>query len=924
MGFQAGPMALSSPTGSNSAPDANDIARGVPGALSVSTVCESDKPDIDTSGPRRILRVGPRRSLKTPSAAAAIAKDHDIIQIEASTYKCDVTKWRASGLFIQGTCGRPHLDADGCAIDNGKGIWNPVSTVVDLTVENIEFSGAKVGDMNGAGIRWDGTGAVKVNGCYFHHNQNGILFTPIDMGPDSKTDLTVSNSEFGYNGAGDGYSHNMYISQTRTFTLIGSYSHHTIIGNIVKSRANNNFILYNRIADEDDGNSSYAIDLPQGGVSYVIGNIIQQGVNSPNYTMLEFSAESQKNPAQKIYIAFNTFHNEITKNGQAIILYDKGLEEAVVADNFFVGFADQDHVLKYGTAGSMKKATMQNNLAIADPTQAGFQDLARYNYYLSSSSPAKGMGANPGSYNGQSLLPTRQYRHPATSEERTSAAQPSVGALEYDGRLISAPTLEFAATRTTIDYQGTVTLTWASTQALFCMGVQGPDGFLPLTGTWTSQPLIANKTLSISCTGVGGTIVKSIAITVNDSAQAAALGTYTWQRVAGSMINAVCAATMKDASGKYLYSDNFGTGPYCETKGSAATGIFVPETGKYYLVGGGGSRSYYGNEVYAFDFATQKSELVTTPTLISQTSEYTPDDPYGSKIHLATCDGILHLKSGGIVPAPRGIIGSASYNPFTKKIIVGPAGYVNGIGNCTGSNAGGLATDMWSFDPRTKTWALLSGADDRFGSVTNGTWFMDPATAIAFYGSNRNGSTRGGYLIDSTPSQPAVRMVDNVWPFQALSGPIAIDTDNQFAFQFQASQVVPSTAAYNLSGLSISAYGTNGASGSTGTAGGPGPLYKPDTTWTFAGDTTLFTLKDFAVTYNPKLRKIVAWAGGDTLYFLTPDYVAKRLEIISKLVYGNPVSTVSVANKFSYIPDRDIYVAFVGTQQDFYYLVPPK
>jgi hypothetical protein len=60
------------------------------------------------------------------------------------------------------------------------------------------------------------------------------------------------------------------------------YSHHANVGHLLKSRALINYILYNRLSDELTGTSSYELDLPSGGTSYVIGNVIEQGPNSQN------------------------------------------------------------------------------------------------------------------------------------------------------------------------------------------------------------------------------------------------------------------------------------------------------------------------------------------------------------------------------------------------------------------------------------------------------------------------------------------------------------------------------------------------------------------------------------------------------------------------------------------------------------------
>jgi len=230
--------------------------------------------------------VGPRQALKTPSAAAQVARDGDLVVIEAGLYAGDAAVWTQNRLTIKAVGGRAHLRADGAEVE-GKGIW--VIKGAGTTIEGIEFSGAKVSDRNGAGIRLEGPG-LTVRNSYFHDNENGIL-----TGGDLESDIVVEHSEFARNGAGDGGSHNLYIGTVRSFTLRYSYSHHAIVGHNVKSRAIKNYILYNRIADEQDGRASYAIDLPDGGLSFVMGNLIQQGPENDNRTVVAYGAEGYKN-----------------------------------------------------------------------------------------------------------------------------------------------------------------------------------------------------------------------------------------------------------------------------------------------------------------------------------------------------------------------------------------------------------------------------------------------------------------------------------------------------------------------------------------------------------------------------------------------------------------------------------------------------
>ena len=98
-----------------------------------------------------VLAVGPGRPYAQPSVAAEFAQDGDVIEIDASgRYDGDVAVWRQNRLTIRGVGGRPHIRGTG-AHAKGKGLWLIQGN--DTVVENIEFSGARVPDKNGAGDR---------------------------------------------------------------------------------------------------------------------------------------------------------------------------------------------------------------------------------------------------------------------------------------------------------------------------------------------------------------------------------------------------------------------------------------------------------------------------------------------------------------------------------------------------------------------------------------------------------------------------------------------------------------------------------------------------------------------------------------------------------------------------------------------------
>jgi hypothetical protein len=354
------------------------------------------------------LLVGPQQLLKTPSAAASVARDGDVVEIEPGVYAGDAAVWAQDRLTIRGRGGRAHLRADGANAE-GKAIW--VIKGSGTTVENVEFSGARVADRNGAGIRLEGPG-LTVRNSYFHDNESGILTSS-----SLESDVVIEHSEFDHNGAGGGASHNLYIGTVRTFTLRYSYSHHAILGHNVKSRAIKNYILYNRIADEQDGRASYAIDLPDGGLSFVIGNLIQQGPETDNRTIVAYGAEGYKNLLNELYFVSNTVVNDDPKGGRFLVIRP-GADAARVINNLFAGPGE----LLTG------KADSRGNLRT---TKADFVNPDKLDYRLRARGVGVGKGIDAGNAYGFSLRPAEEYRHPLGKGPRPSSGPLDLGAHQH-------------------------------------------------------------------------------------------------------------------------------------------------------------------------------------------------------------------------------------------------------------------------------------------------------------------------------------------------------------------------------------------------------------------------------------------------------------------------------------------------------------
>ncbi|MFZ2501730.1 MAG: hypothetical protein WAW88_03515, partial [Nocardioides sp.] len=348
------------------------------------------------------LRVGPTRRLTTPSAAAAVARSGDTVEIDAGTYSGDVATWTQDDLTLRGVGGRVRLRADGQSAQ-GKAIW--VIAGDRTRVQSVEFSGATVPDGNGAGIRQEGAGLTVV-GCRFHHNQDGIL-----TGANPSSVIKIIRSRFARNGGGDGYTHNIYIGAVRKFVLKGSTIAAANVGHEVKSRARINKIVANKIFDKRAA-ASYSIDLPNGGRSLIAGNVIAQGPNSPNRAVISYGAEGLTQPSSTLWVVNNTLVNKQPEGGTYIAAAPGSAVH--VWNNLLVGPGDLTAITAV-TAGHNRRTTK------------GFRAPARHDFRLLSNSPARDRGVPLAAAHRAKL----EWRGPADFVKRRVSGRPDLGAFEY-------------------------------------------------------------------------------------------------------------------------------------------------------------------------------------------------------------------------------------------------------------------------------------------------------------------------------------------------------------------------------------------------------------------------------------------------------------------------------------------------------------
>ncbi len=336
--------------------------------------------------------VGPSRSYTKPSQVASLVQNGDTVLIDAGIYAGNVARWTANNLLIRGVGGLAHLKSGG-AVYGGKAIWVIVGN--DVTVENIEFSEAACPDLNGAGIRSEGIN-LTVRGCYFHDNENGILAGDISSG-----DILIEHCEFKGNGYANGLAHNLYINHAKSLVFRYNYTHDAKTGHELKSRAYNNFIYCNRLSDEN-GTASRNIDLPNGGLSVIMGNLIVQDLNSENNNLVGYGMEGLSNPNTELYVVYNTFVNN--KNAGSFVQIGGNATKLKVFNNIFAG----PGTLISGTAMQLDTSGNRN----APIPNFKFVDAADYDFHLNPGSIAIGVAANAGMGGGYSLSPAQEYAHP--------------------------------------------------------------------------------------------------------------------------------------------------------------------------------------------------------------------------------------------------------------------------------------------------------------------------------------------------------------------------------------------------------------------------------------------------------------------------------------------------------------------------------
>ena len=342
------------------------------------------------------------------------ALDGDVIEIHAGAHHGQVGVITQRRLTIQGVGGRPVLFADGQSAED-KAIL--VLRNGEVLIDNIEFRGARVADGNGAGIRFE-RGRLSVRNCAFFDNQNGILTANF-----GDAELSVFDSQFGQAPAGQHLPHLLYVGRIARFTLLGSRLTGGAQGHLVKSRAALNHVAYNQLVDGATGTAAYELEFPNGGLAFVVGNVIGQSAGTSNLTVLSFGAEGPGPGAREhgLFVAHNTFINDGLRPAWFVRVHADKLGPAVarvLQNNLMVGLGKTD-----AQAADLD----QGNHLLA---RGALQDADAGLYGLAGASSLRGRAVAPARAGGERLLPLAQFGAPVGTRTLDKNRALSPGAVQ--------------------------------------------------------------------------------------------------------------------------------------------------------------------------------------------------------------------------------------------------------------------------------------------------------------------------------------------------------------------------------------------------------------------------------------------------------------------------------------------------------------
>lgn len=270
-----------------------------------------------------ILTVGAAGTYQTLGAALAVAKDGDTIRVAAGTY-ADAGVTISHKLIIEGAGGMARFVASGTPA-NGLA---QITTTTDVTLRNIEVTGAAVMGGVAAGIRDQGGNLTLVN-SYIHDNQAGLV---ADKGAGT---IGIYDSELARNGTADARGANLDVAGITALTLRNDWVHAAVGGGEVRSRAASTVIDASRIL-QTAGSGAHAIDLPQAGRVSITGSVVEKAAGSLGGALVHVGGDTLL-PGSAVTLSGDTLISDVTAAATRFVVAEPGSGSVALSGVGFQG-----------------------------------------------------------------------------------------------------------------------------------------------------------------------------------------------------------------------------------------------------------------------------------------------------------------------------------------------------------------------------------------------------------------------------------------------------------------------------------------------------------------------------------------------------------------------------------------------------------
>ncbi len=234
--------------------------------------------------------VGPGQAYGSLTQAVAAAGDGAVIELLAGRYNETVAVAADNVTIRSQPSNRATIDCGGMRPAQGKACVLAVGT--NLTVENLIVTGARGPDNNEACFRNEPGTRFIVRGVECHGSNNGIL--------GSGGSWLIEDSYFHGNGAGDGLSHNLYLSGNCSEVVFRrSRSENAIGGHAFKSRCRTSTIESSELSDNTVAD---AAEFSNGGAVTIRSSTVRQP-DGANGNIVRHGAEGCRHSGTLTFVA---------------------------------------------------------------------------------------------------------------------------------------------------------------------------------------------------------------------------------------------------------------------------------------------------------------------------------------------------------------------------------------------------------------------------------------------------------------------------------------------------------------------------------------------------------------------------------------------------------------------------------------------